>query len=279
MAYCVSDYYEQTDDYDLTYQSQSEQDLPFWRDLIRQYQPGRALELACGSGRLGLPLLQACPTLELEGLDNSSAMLAAYRRKAEREPLELQRRLTLHEGDMRHYNLPSRGTYDLIFLPFNSAGHLYEIEDQLATFRCTHQHLAPGGRFIVDVLLPDLDYLSAALNRPTQVYLEDELDDPESESTLLLYSSRKYDPCAQLEHMVWIHEKFFESGEHERYLTRLDLHMYFPRELQLLFIASGFTIEAIYGDYDRRPFGKGTRQIVIGSKSATQSVVSREWGV
>ncbi|MBX5451980.1 MAG: hypothetical protein IRZ24_18100, partial [Thermogemmatispora sp.] len=49
---------------------------------------------------------------------------------------------------------------------------------------------------------------------------------------------------------------------------QLDLHMYFPRELQLLFLASGFAVEAIYGDYERRPFGKGTKQIIVGRKRA-----------
>jgi hypothetical protein len=44
------------------------------------------------------------------------------------------------------------------------------------------------------------------------------------------------------------------------------MHMYFPRELQLLFLATGFSIEAIYGTYDMKPFGHGTRQIVVGRK-------------
>nr|BBH93840.1 methyltransferase [Thermogemmatispora argillosa] len=266
MTYCVGEYYERAEDYDLHYQSQSEQDLPFWQGLIEEYRPRRVLELACGSGRLGLPLARRFPQLIVEGLDSSPQMLAAYRRKLEREAPEVQRRVILHEGDMRDYRLPACGDFDFIFLPFNSAGHLYTIEEQLSTFRCTYNHLVPGGRFVVDVQLPDLDYLSAALNRPTQLYLEDEINDPASESTLLIYSSRRYDPYEQLEHLVWIHERFSEQGENERCLTQLDLHMYFPRELQLLFLTSGFAVEAIYGDYERRPFGKGTKQIIVGRK-------------
>ena len=83
---------------------------------------------------------------------------------------------------------------------------------------------------------------------------------------MLLYSSRTFDQIEQLQHIVWTHEKFFTSGENERYLTKLDMHIFFPRELQLLFLASGFSIEAIYGGYDWKPFGKGTRQIVVGRK-------------
>jgi SAM-dependent methyltransferase len=269
MAYAVGEYYEHADDYDLEYQSQSEQDLPFWKELVMRYLPHNVLELACGSGRIGLELLHSPGDFQLEGLDLSEEMLAAYRRKLEREPESIQQRVTLHTSDMFDYELPNKGTFDLAFLPFNSISHLYEIEQQLGAFKNTYEHLAPGGRFVVDVALPDVDYLSNALNRPSHVYLEDEIEVPD-EFTMLLYSSRKYEPIEQLQHITWIHEKFFETGEHERSLLKLDMHIFFPRELQILFLASGFRIEAIYGGYDWKPLGSGTRQIVVGRKPDQQ---------
>jgi SAM-dependent methyltransferase len=265
MPYNLGEYYERASDYDLEYQSQSERDIPFWRELVMRYTPQRVLELACGSGRIGIELLHSPGDYQLEGLDISPEMLAAYRRKLAREPESVQQRVTLHEGDMSDYQLPNKGSFDLVLLPFNSVSHLYEIEQQLGAFQNTYNHLAPGGRFVVDVFLPDIDYLSDALNRPSHVYLEDEIE-VENEFTMLLYTTRKYDAIEQLQHILWTHEKFFETGEHERYLTRLDMHIFFPRELQLLFLATGFRIEAIYGDYDWRAFGKGTRQIVVGRR-------------
>ncbi len=266
MPYATGEYYERVNDYDLEYQSQSEQDVPFWRELVMRYTPRRVLELACGSGRIAIELLRGPGNFYLEGLDIEPAMLNAYRRKLEREPEDIQQRVTLHEGDMSNYHLEHKGQFDLIFLPFNSITHLEEIEEQLATFKNTYDHLLPGGRFVVDTFLPDIDYLSNALNRPSNVYLEDEIEEPDGEFTMLLYSSRKYDPFEQLQHITWTHEKFFQTGENERYLTKLDMHVFFPRELQLLFLASGFSIEAIYGGYDWKPFGRGTRQIVVGRK-------------
>ncbi|MBV9712859.1 MAG: class I SAM-dependent methyltransferase [Ktedonobacteraceae bacterium] len=266
MPYDMGEYYTRVDDYDLEYQSQSEQDLPFWRELVMRYTPLRVLELACGSGRIGLELLRSPGAFQLDGLDVAPGMLAAYQRKLAREPEEIQQRVTLHQGDMSDYSLEHKGAYDLILLPFNSITHLYEIEQQLDAFKNTYDHLASNGRFVVDTFLPDIDYLSDALNRPTHVYLEDEIEAPDGEFTMLLYSSRKYDPFEQLQHIVWTHEKFFENGNNERYLTKLDMHVFFPRELQLLFLAAGFAIEAIYGSYDWKPFGKGTRQIVVGRK-------------
>ena len=268
MPYNLGEYYERASDYDLEYQSQSEQDIPFWRELVMRYTPQRVLELACGSGRIGLELLHSPGSFQLEGLDISPEMLAVYRRKLEQEPESAQQRVTLHEADMSDYRLPNKGSFDLVLLPFNSVAHLYEIDQQLGAFKNTYDHLAPGGRFVVDIFLPDIDYLSDALNRPSHVYLEDEIE-LESEFTMLLYTTRKYDPIEQLQHLLWTHEKFFETGDHERYLTKLDLHVFFPRELQLLFLATGFRVEAIYGDYDWRDFGRGTRQIVVGRKSVS----------
>jgi SAM-dependent methyltransferase len=266
MPYDMGEYYQRVDDYDLEYQSQSELDLPFWRELVMRYTPQRVLELACGSGRIGLDLLHSPGAFQLEGLDVTPGMLAAYQRKLEREPAEIQQRVMLHQGDMSAYSLEHKGTYDLILLPFNSITHLHELEQQLDTFKNTYDHLAPNGRFVVDTFLPDIDYLSDALNRPSHVYLEDEIASPDGDFTMLIYSSRKYDTFEQIQHIVGTHEKFFETGDNERYLTKLDMHVFFPRELQLLFLATGFAIEAIYGDYDWKPFGQGTRQIVVGRK-------------
>src|SRR5260370_19387231 len=93
MLYDMGEYYERASDYDLEYQGQSEQDVPFWCELVMRYTPQRVLELACGSGRIGLELLHCPGSFQLEGLDISPAMLNAYRRKLAREPETVQQRV------------------------------------------------------------------------------------------------------------------------------------------------------------------------------------------
>src|SRR6266480_3299202 len=174
MPYNMGEYYEHASDYDLEYSGQTEQDVPFWCELVMRYTPQRVLELACGSGRIGVELLHCPGNFQLEGLDISSEMLGAYQRKLAQEPEAVQQRVTLHEANMSDFQLENKSQFDLIFLPFNSIAHLYEIEQQLNTFKDTHDHLTSDGRFVVDTFLPDIDYLSDALNRPSNVYLEDE---------------------------------------------------------------------------------------------------------
>src|SRR5581483_5661362 len=110
MLYHMGEYYERASDYDLEYQGQSVQDIPFWRELVMRFTPQRVLELACGSGRIGMELLHSPGSFELEGLDISPEMLEAYRRKLEREDDTLRQRVTLHEGDMCDYELAHKGT-------------------------------------------------------------------------------------------------------------------------------------------------------------------------
>src|ERR1039457_6271182 len=138
MTYAMGEYYEHVNDYDLEYQEQSEQDIPFWRELMMRYVPGRVLELACGSGRIGIELLHGPGAFLLEGLDIAPEMLNAYRRKLAREPEAVQQRVTLHEGNMTSFQLEQKGQFDLIFLPFNSIVHLYELEEQLGAFKNTY---------------------------------------------------------------------------------------------------------------------------------------------
>src|SRR5215469_2912034 len=111
MSHAMGEYYERVNDYDLEYQSQSEKDLPFWRELVMRYTPAHVLELACGTGRIGIDLLHCPGHFTLEGLDREPAMLASYQRKLEREPEEIHHRVTLHQADMCEYSLPNKGTF------------------------------------------------------------------------------------------------------------------------------------------------------------------------
>lgn len=263
-SYTTDEYYHRVNDYDLQHQSFAEEDLPFWRELVMRYTPAHVLELACGTGRIGIDLLHCPGHFTLEGLDREPAMLASYQGKLEREPEEIQHRVTLHQADMCNYSLPNKGTFDLVLLLFNSIGHLHEITQQLAAFHTTYEHLAPGGRFVVDIYLPDIRFLNLALNG--SAYDKQEFKDPNGDFTMDIYRRFVYNDYEQNEEHIYIHKKTYKAGNSEKNISRIKLHVFFPRELQMLFLGSGFRIEAIYGGYDWKPFGQGPRQIVVGRK-------------
>lgn len=128
---------------------------------------GTVLELACGSGRLTFPFLEAGHTVL--GLDFSPHMLAHLaRRLAEPEAAAHADRLTTIEGDMTDFTLDQR--FDLILL---AASAVLNVTPELRAkmFRCVHEHLTETGRFLVTILdFPALEDPDATAFENTAVF-------------------------------------------------------------------------------------------------------------
>ena len=115
-------------------------DQAFFDERIRA-NAGRALELACGTGRLLVPLLR--DGLEVEGLDTSNDMLAILRRKAERLGLTP----VLHQAPMQSFDLPDR--YRTVFLPAGTFMILIHDDEIRSTLACCRRALEPGGELLI----------------------------------------------------------------------------------------------------------------------------------
>ena len=110
------------------------------------------LELACGTGRLTIPIAQS--DVEIVGLDLSPSMLAHARTKAAAAEVEIQ----FVEGDCRSFALPRK--FALIFMAFNSMQHLHDQASLAGLFGSVRKHLAPEGKFIFDVFNPKIALLA-----------------------------------------------------------------------------------------------------------------------
>lgn len=262
-------FYGDAADYDLEYAAFTRYDLPFWEALVSEQPYQRIVELGCGTGRLTIPLarLGASRGFRILGLDRTESMLARARQKLAAEPPEVQAALSFHQGDMRAWQLED-APFDLIIVPFNGAMHLHSLEDQLAAWRCAYAQLAPGGRFVVDLFIPSIKQLVDGVYHPPA----DEHRAPDGSRLVAEREERHYDTSSQTQRLQRATRYAFDDParpERETYYE-IDIHMYFPRELRLLFLHSGFELAAAYGDYHRRPFGPGaTRQILIGQRPHT----------
>ena len=108
--------------------------------------PGRALELAIGTGRIALPL--AARGVPVHGIELSNAMVARLRAKPGGEA---DRR-----DDRRHDDDAVDGPFSLVYLVFNTIMNLTTQAAQVACFRNAAAHLEPGGRFVIEVMVPEL---------------------------------------------------------------------------------------------------------------------------
>jgi SAM-dependent methyltransferase len=110
---------------------------------------GAALEFAIGTGRIGLPLAER--GVKVAGIDNSEAMLERLRAKPGADKIQAL------AGDMAATRV--EGEFSLVFLVFNTIFNLTTQDGQVACFENAARHLGPGGRFVIEARVPELQRL------------------------------------------------------------------------------------------------------------------------
>jgi SAM-dependent methyltransferase len=130
-------------------------ELPDWvNDNLRFYQlhlknaSGPVLECACGTGIFLLPLLRA--GYDMSGFDISQAMLSTLQKKAGALGIkDIAERISVQDFETFHYEQ----RFGAIIIPTNSFGMLTTQEAQIRTLRNIYNHLAPGGKLLLDLRL------------------------------------------------------------------------------------------------------------------------------
>src|SRR4051794_37397768 len=117
--------------------------------LADEARGGAALEFGVGTGRIALPL--STRGVEVHGIDLSDAMIARLRAKPGAE------RITVTEGDFAGTKLGR--TFRLAYLVFNTINNLTTQDAQVDCFQNAADHLEPGGRFVIEVGVPQLQRL------------------------------------------------------------------------------------------------------------------------
>lgn len=233
--------------YDL--QFAADYDIPFWMGKAREYGDP-VLELACGTGRVAIPL--AKEGFRVTGTDISHPMLAEARRKSARAGVGVE----WIRADIRSFELERK--FRLVFIAANSLLHLLHLKDLEACLSCVRQHLAPDGRFAIDVFVPGLDVLR---RDPEGRFSFSEYQDPDGGGPIMLNESNVYDPATQINRITLYR---MPPGQAEEVLGELNLRMYFPQELDACLKYNGFVIDDKFGNYDGRAFdSSATRQLIV----------------
>jgi len=242
--------------YDLKY-SQIDLDLGFYHEMARRAGANpKILELACGTGRVALPLLEA--GFKVTGLDISEKMLDIARAKVEEtgEPSIIMSSKFV-QGDMRHFDLKEQ--FDLIFIALNSFQHMLTQADQLACLQVARQHLAPVGRFIVCVYNPEEKESYPADGR---VEFEQQLENPENGNSVQIFLSTVAEPTEQIRRYTYFFDEVSPDGSLKRTTAKLSLRYSYRFELQLLLEKAGFSIEDFYGSYEFDEYGPGSDKLI-----------------
>ena len=193
---------------------------------------GRALELGIGTGRVALPLARR--GVPVHGIELSRAMAERLRDKPGGEAVGV----TI--GDFATTRV--EGTFALAYLVFNTIGNLTTQDAQVACFANAAAHLDPGGCFVIEVGIPDLQRL------------------PPGETTHVFDASPThwgFDEYDVAEQRLTSHHIEIADGRAERF--SVPLRYVWPAELDLMARLAGMRLRERWSDWGRAPFTSDSR--------------------
>jgi SAM-dependent methyltransferase len=211
---------------------------------------GPVLEVACGTGRVLLPVARA--GVPIVGLDLSPGMLDVCRLALAQEPAEVRERVTLHEGDMRAFDLGRR--FPLVMVPFRGFQHLLTTADQRTALQAIRRHVAGDGRFILDLFNPSIPFLGDERFHTTPIE-EPEVSLPDGRRFRRTLQVVARDLFEQLHQVEITHRVTSADGGERVQRERFALRYLFRFEAEHLLEREGFAVEAVYGDYQRHAYG------------------------
>jgi SAM-dependent methyltransferase len=197
---------------------------------------GRALEFAIGTGRVAVPLAER--GVPVTGIELSRPMIEQLRAKADEVAIPVI------AGDMATTRAP--GTYTVVYLVFNTISNLLTQREQVACFRNAARHLTPGGRFVIELGVPDLRRL------------------PPGQQATVFASEPGYiglDVYDVLHQRLVSHHFTFGDGRQAR-LSRSPHRYIWPSELDLMAQLAGFELETRHADWAGAEFTAESRSHV-----------------
>ncbi len=208
--------------------------------LARRAGDGAALEFAIGTGRVALALRSR--GVPVSGIELSEAMIRQLRRKPGAEDIDVT------VGSMATTRVA--GAFTLVYLVFNTITNLLRQDEQVECFRNAARHLVPGGRFVVEVFVPDLRRLPPGEEaRPFHIDAEHVGFDT-------------YDLVNQqlVSHHYWLSEG--------RARTFHSPHRYaWPAELDLMAQLAGLDLHERWADWTEAPFtAESTSHVSVWAK-------------
>lgn len=237
---------------------------PFQDDLamylgFAKRTDGPVLELACGTGRLLVPL--AAEGLRVVGVDSSAEMLAIARGALDRRGLAGA--AELHHADMRTFELGER--FPLALVALDSFGLLQRRSDQHAALARIAAHLVPGGLLVLDLANGNLRGGEAR----EELLLQHAGQDPVSGRPLSKWTARGTDLADQVDHFTYLYDEVQDDGTVKRRTAELVLRYFGRFEMELLLERAGFVTEALYGSYDLAPFSSESERLIAVAARAT----------
>lgn len=206
--------------------------------LYEQARGGPVLELAIGTGRIGLPLAQR--GLEVHGIELSAAMVEQLRKKPGGD------RILVTMGD--YADVAVEGRYRLIYVVFNTFYNLLTQEKQVTCFQNVVRHLTEDGVFVIEAAMPT----SMVCLRGSQY-----VDAETVELDAVTLDVGRFDIVTQT-----LDESHITISEAGISLAPIVTRFVWPSELDLMARIGGLRLLHRYGGWLGEPFGQESSRYI-----------------
>jgi SAM-dependent methyltransferase len=196
--------------------------------LVELAEGGPVLEFAIGTGRVAVPLAER--GIAVSGVELSEPMINQLRTKVEATAVPVV------QGDMSTTRVP--GQFSLVYLVYNTISNLLTQAEQVACFRNAARHLVAGGRFVIELWVPQLRML------------------PPGQSAVVFAAQADYigvDTYDVLNQRLVSHHFQFGDGR-EAEVSRSPHRYVWPAELDLMAELGGFDLESRHADWQGTEF-------------------------
>lgn len=243
----------------------SDTGVAFYSALAREVG-GSVLELACGTGRVTIPIAKL--GFPVTGLDIVPGMVERARSKSAGLPVRWV------EGDARTFDLGEQ--FRLIFLTGNAFQAFVTNVEQAALLQRVQAHLHDEGLFAFETRNPLLP--NTKIPPGFFVTLETRNEEQDWPSFINAHgyevrisTTQVYDHVAQIVHVTG-YKRWYEGEEEHTMITRTALRYTFPQELAALLHYHGFTILRQYGDWNEEPLSATSPSIISVCRKRTTSL-------
>jgi SAM-dependent methyltransferase len=212
-------------------------------DLLEELSAkGRALELGIGTGRIALPL--SARGIAVSGIDAAASMVSRLKAKPGAE------KVTVAMGDFSE--VPITGTFDLVYVVFNTFFALSTQQEQVNCFRNVAAHLTSGGCFLIEAFFPDPSRFSSGKATWATAVTSDrvELDVSNHDAVTQKVVSQKV---------------VMTDGQIRLYPVQI--RYVWPSEMDLMAQLAGLRLRSRWGNWQRSPFtGESQKHISVYEK-------------
>jgi SAM-dependent methyltransferase len=228
-----------------------EEEQAFYR-MLAQEAGSPALELGVGTGVFAFALAE--DGITVVGLEQSREMLQEARKKLQKAPPEIARRLLFIAGDMSSFQLDRQ--FRLIYIPSGSFQYLITRKQQLGCLRSVKAHLHEEGSFVFDIWVGESD-TSGTWRRLETVSL------PDGGSVTRSISTRVQEAESLIDTVLRFDIQNNEGRITDTFYDWSKLAVLSVEDVKFLLAESHFQVETLYSTFSRKPWKPESKRAIF----------------